>query len=393
MMNFEETMKAIPLFFKTKLVPLLLGHTGIGKTELVKQLAATLGLDAIVIHVAQLEPSDFVGLYQTTEDGRTRNCPPNWLPYKDGGVIEVGKNQEKLSKVVKFLANEHAGVINPKGGIVFLDEINRGHEDIRQALYQLLTDKRIHTYQLPDNYHIVAAANPSEGYEVYEFDVALVNRFAWIRFRPDVQETIKYLESKHGNSAVTSWIKTDKALVEMGDENFKIDGMKFTPRTFENMILLYNEIKDDQKKFQHMVLETIAVPEKVQSFISFQEELKHCNWEDVLAGKKKDKVEQLVKDKRLDVLSTIVASLGELFAKYEVGKSENGAIPREKEKEYIKNAVNFLDVIPDELVTTFLDYLPREFLNNKGCIFADPYFRTKMAAKLGKYAKLYKDKV
>jgi energy-coupling factor transporter ATP-binding protein EcfA2 len=391
MMNFEETLKAVPLFFKTKLVPLLLGHTGIGKTELLKQMCQTLEMDLIVLHVAQLEPSDFVGLYQTTDDGRTRNCPPNWLPYKGASKVE-SKDKAKV-EVIKFMANEHVGEINPKGGILFLDEINRGHEDIRQALYQLLTDKRIHTYSLPENYHIVSAANPSNGYEVYEFDAALVNRFAWIKFKPNVLETIKYLEGKHGNNAVTSWIKTDKALVEMGDDDFKVDGMKFTPRTFENMIMLFNEIQEETKEFKRKVLETIAVPEKVLSFLNFQEELKHCNWQDVLAGKKKEKVEQLVKDSRLDVLSTIVASLGELFSSYKIGETKHEAIPEGKEKEYIKNAVDFLQVIPDELVTTFLDYIPREFLGVKGCLFGDSYFKTKIAAKLGKYAKLYKDKV
>jgi len=50
-------------------------------------------------------------------------------------------------------------VINPNGGIIFLDEVNRGHEDIRQSLYQLINKREIHTYKLPEGYTIVAAAN------------------------------------------------------------------------------------------------------------------------------------------------------------------------------------------------------------------------------------------
>jgi len=48
-------------------------------------------MDCVVIHVAQLEPSDFIGLYKIDEDGRTSNCPPNWLPYKTSEEEEVKK--------------------------------------------------------------------------------------------------------------------------------------------------------------------------------------------------------------------------------------------------------------------------------------------------------------
>jgi len=278
MMNFKETIQFIDVLRKTgaNLVPCLLGHTGIGKTELVEQYAASRNMDCIVIHVAQLEPSDFIGLYQIDEDGRTTNCPPNWLPYKDADTAsKKASNKMALNKIVK-------GVINPNGGIIFLDEINRGHEDIRQSLYQLVNKKEIHTYRLPDSYSLVAAANPSNSYETYEFDKALTNRFAWVKFQPEIAESFEYLTKKHGSNPILDWLKTDKDLLDLGDDDFEIDDMLLSPRMTENAILLYNEITQENKATKRKFLEALIQKEKVQAFLSFEEEMQHINFKEVL---------------------------------------------------------------------------------------------------------------
>lgn len=364
----------LPIVLKTDLVPLLLGHTGVGKTEGVAQYTNENEMDLIVIHVAQLEPSDFIGLYEKNEEGRTRNCPPAWLPYKQR-VTELDKSKNPNQTLADVMPDVHDGTINPKGGIIFLDEVNRGHEDIRQALYQLLTAKRIHTYALPENYKIVAAANPFEDYEVYDFDRALRNRFAWVKFKPDFEETQEYLKGKFGNSPIIHWINSDKTMLEYGDD-FKVDDMVLSPRIEENAIKIYEEVKNERKDFMRKCLETIIQPEKVQSFLSFLEELKNINYKEVLQGKKKEKVKQLVEDKRLDILSTVTNDLAEYFSKTKSPK-----------KEEIKNVTDFLMATPDELNTVFLDQL--KTYGEKGSIENDPYFRSNLKNKLGKYKRLF----
>lgn len=398
--NFAETTRALPVFFKAKnIVPLIWGHTGIGKTELVEEYAAANNMDCIVIHVAQLEPSDFVGLYKIDEDNRTSNCPPNWLPYKtadgkEGRKLEV-KNGKDLKNVMQTLCQEHSGVINPNGGIVFLDEVNRGHEDIRQALYQFLSRKKIHTYQLPANYYIVAAANPgsgSGGYEVYDFDPALINRFAHVRFKPEAPEVFKYLTGKHGVNPIVEWLKTDQNLLDLGDDDFSIDGMKLSSRMTEEAILIFKAVENEDKVFQRKMLETLMQPEKVQSFLSFNEELKHCTWQEVLQGKKKERVKELVKTNRLDVLSTLVNYLGDVFKDYEIGTTEREEIPRDKEAECIKNLCGFLAEVSDELKCTFVDMFDRTRFMDKKAILHHPDFKAVMKEALVKYAHLYKTK-
>ena len=368
-MNFTETKKFLDHALKIKLVPLLLGHTGIGKTECIEQYGHEKNMDVIVLHVAQLEPSDFIGLYEKTNDGRTRNCPPNWLPYR-----EAPKDVEKLTGILKG----DTGVINPNGGIIFLDEVNRGHEDIRQALYQLINKGKMHTYALPSNYHIVAAANPFDQYEVYDFDPALRNRFAWVYFKPTFDETKEYLEKKYGKSVIMSWLSTDKSLVEYGDD-VKIDGLCLSPRITEKAIQLYEAVKEESAIYIRKCLETIIQVEKVQSFISYLEEIKHITYTDILAGKKKEKIKSLIEQKRMDILSTITNDLSDYWS----SKTKK----EDLKKPEVKNTTDYLMEVPAELDTVFLDALKN--YDEAVSIVNDDYFRTQLKSKLGQYKKLF----
>ena len=386
MMNFKETIQFIDVIRKTgaNLVPCLIGHTGIGKTELVEQYAASRNMDCIVIHVAQLEPSDFIGLYQIDDDGRTQNCPPNWLPYREAvaqtAAEKKAANKGALNKIAK-------GVINPNGGIIFLDEVNRGHEDIRQSLYQLINKGEIHTYKLPDSYSLVTAANPSNSYETYEFDKALTNRFAWCKFQPTPEESFEYLTSKHGSNPILDWLKTDKDMLDLGDDDFEIDDMLLSPRMTENAILLFNEIKDEPKKTKRLFLEALIQKEKVQSFLSFEEEMQHINYKDVINGKSTTKVKDLIRDNRVDVLSTIVLHLAEYLDGYSFGGDGDKIIKKEDQKDAVKNITDFMTVISDELNTVFLD--ASKSYTRSDSIINQEYFLTKIKAKLGKYKKLF----
>lgn len=285
-LSFKETRKLLDSIQKTRLVPCLIGHTGIGKTELVKQFCNDKGWDLITLHVAQLEPADFMGLPKATKEGTTQFCRPDWLPTEEAS--------------------------NSKGTVIFLDEVNRGHEDIRQALYQLLTDKRLHNYKVPNNCYIIAAANPSNDYEVYEFDKALINRFAWIKIKPTPSETCKYLGSKYGSNALLSWVNSDRSVLDVG-ESFNIDNMKFSGRSLENAIMLYNEIKGESRAFIRKSLMTIIPSEKAAAFMSYLEESETLSYKDILEGNKAEHLDKMIADNRMDVLSNLVSGLAQYY--------------------------------------------------------------------------------
>jgi hypothetical protein len=162
--NHKELTELIKIAYETKTPLFIWGTTGIGKSDSVKnasmEIAKKEGLEFsdtdtengkfgfIDIRISQLEPSDLRGLPSIEKD-RTKWLIPNWLP----------KNP------------------NSKG-ILFFDEINLSPPSIQAVAYQLILDRRLGDYKLPDGWLIISAGNRVEDKcNVFEMSNALCNRF------------------------------------------------------------------------------------------------------------------------------------------------------------------------------------------------------------------------
>ena len=136
--------------YRARRAVLIEGHTGIGKSEIVRSLAERLGLSTVVLDLSLLEPPDLIGL-PVIEDGATVYAVPAMLP--------------------------RAG-----SGILMLEELNRAERYIQQPALQLLTARRLHDYELPPGWVCFAAVNPeSVDYQVTPLDRALRARFLTLR--------------------------------------------------------------------------------------------------------------------------------------------------------------------------------------------------------------------
>jgi hypothetical protein len=367
----------------SRLVPVLVGKTGIAKTESVDQACVRKNMDNITLHLSQLEPADFVGLPEKTGEGFTRNCPPNWLPIKpwpkDKPLSEFQNNQ---------------GWIHPNGGVVFLDEMNRAPEDMRQACMQFLNTGRIHTYKLPDNYFVFAAMNPAtaEGeYEVSELDEAGLNRIVQIKFRPDPEETLGYLTNKYGaSSLILGWIKSDKNArsIDYGGD-FEITDPKFSPRMLENAVKMYEIVKNRSKPFVRKCLGSLMDDERLEGFMTFKDQCDQFNYVDVIKGNKAKIEETILKQKRIDVVGFAVDQLVEVLVDYTKGSSVedlNGKVllSDKNVKEVYENITEFLLLCPDELKGALINGLKSSFASPKS-IGKDKKFRETFKPLLEKY--------
>ena len=133
---------------------LLEGPTGIGKSELVAEVASSLGVAHLVLDLSLLEPPDLVGL-PVIEGGRTGYATPRFLPREGAGIL-------------------------------MLEELNRAERYIQQPALQLLTARALHEYVLPEGWACFAAINPEGGdYQVTPLDAALRARFLHVPVRAD----------------------------------------------------------------------------------------------------------------------------------------------------------------------------------------------------------------
>jgi len=150
---------------------LLIGHQGVGKTQLVSQVADQLGYNLVVLNVANQTPEDLLGQI----DGMGGYHRPKWL------------------------ANE-----DDRPTIYFLDEFNRGQKYVLQCMFNFINEGRIHTHSTRSDDYVIAAINPdNEDFNVTCFDDhAMWSRFAHIQVRPTKDEFIHYLNQRVGNTVI-----------------------------------------------------------------------------------------------------------------------------------------------------------------------------------------------
>jgi hypothetical protein len=140
------TALSVVLNAGTSFPVLIEGPTGIGKSETVKQIANALGIGYQILDLKVLDPTDLVGIPYVI-DGRTYYATPVALPTEGAGIL-------------------------------VLEELNRAPLELQQAIFQLLTERRIHGYRLPDGWVVWALVNPANGdYQVSDLDPALRDRF------------------------------------------------------------------------------------------------------------------------------------------------------------------------------------------------------------------------
>lgn len=167
--------------YRAKRPALLEGPTGIGKSELVGQLARKLGIQHVVLDLSLLEPPDLVGL-PSVEDGRTRYALPQFLPRE-------GK------------------------GILMLEELNRAERYIQQPALQLLTARSLHEYVLPEGWACFAAINPETGdYQVTPLDAALRARFLQIPVRADRASWLAWAGTRTVHPAIVALVRAHERI-------------------------------------------------------------------------------------------------------------------------------------------------------------------------------------
>lgn len=131
------------------------GAPGIGKSHTVAAVAQAAKIDLIDLRISQLAPTDLRGLPVADHDSRiSRWYPPEFLPR--GG-----------------------------SGILFLDELNMAPPAIQGIAQQLVLDRKVGSYTLPEGWHVWAAGNRSEdGASVFSMPSALQNRFIHVTVVP-----------------------------------------------------------------------------------------------------------------------------------------------------------------------------------------------------------------
>ena len=196
-----------------KYVPLFAGEAGLGKSEVCqawvkKQQETNPDFFFLDLRIAYLEGPDFVGLPKVT-------------------LTKHG--QERTSHILpEFWPTEGQG-------LVLIEEPNRGNSSVMNCLMQILTDRKIHNYTLPEGAIIASCINPDNtGYDVNSMDAALKNRFQIFDIKYDHKSFIEFMEKDGYHPNVINFVKSDiwqyKTSDELGEK-----GSYISPRSFSKL--------------------------------------------------------------------------------------------------------------------------------------------------------------
>lgn len=141
------------------------GPPGVGKSQMVMQVGAKHDVPVIDIRLSQMEPSDLRG-----------------IPFR------VGEHVEWAVPAMLPDAARHGSQ-----GILFLDEITSAPPSVSAAAYQLILDRKLGAYEVPDGWAIFAAGNRQGDRGVtYSMPAPLANRFSHFEISVNVDDWVAW---------------------------------------------------------------------------------------------------------------------------------------------------------------------------------------------------------
>jgi hypothetical protein len=202
------------------------GPPGVGKSQIVAQVVEAHGAAIVDIRLSQMEPSDLRG-----------------IPFKNGNKVEWA-----IPAMLPDVA------VHGEAGILFIDEITSAPPSVSAAAYQLILDRRLGEYRVPNHWAIVAAGNRQGDRGVtYSMPAPLANRFshyevsvnlddwaawayrnniderviAFLRFRPDLLFDFNPEHNPVAFPSPRSWEFAHRALHKFADRpNLLLGGLE-----------------------------------------------------------------------------------------------------------------------------------------------------------------------
>lgn len=197
--TIQQAARALIINAKRNIPTMLLGQPGVGKSDVVREAARQCGATALIdIRVSQLDSVDARGLpVADLVNGTTRWLTPSMLPdlTRDGAYPWL-----------------------------FLDEITNGQLSVQAAFYQLVLDRRLGDYVLPDTAFVCAAGNrTSDKSAAQRVSKALIDRFSVIPCKVDVDAWLAWARRNNIAPCLQAFIAFRRHLlstIDSGTEQF-----------------------------------------------------------------------------------------------------------------------------------------------------------------------------
>jgi len=260
----NQAKKSITRAFKKKRPIFLWGPPGIGKSDIVAQITNTYNNSHLIdIRLSLWEPTDIKGIpYYAANDNTMKWAPPIELP------------TEEMAKKYKTI-------------VLFLDEMNSAAPAVQAAAYQLILNRRVGNYVLPDNVLIVAAGNREADKGVtYRMPAPLANRFVHVEMEVSFDDWLQWAADNRIHKDVVGYLTFAKK--DLYDFDPKSPSRSFaTPRSWSFVSELLED-DDDENTTTDLVSGAVGEGLAVKFMAHRKVASKLPNPSDILVGKVKE---------------------------------------------------------------------------------------------------------
>lgn len=176
-MKPSQIAESVETLIKCRQPAFIWGPPGIGKSQIVAQVARKMDRQLIDLRAVLLDPVDLRGLPHVNGDSRAHWCQPDFLP-RDGS------------------------------GILFLDELPRAPQLVQNACLQLVLDRKVGEYTLPADWDIVSAGNRlSDGGGSFKLNSALSSRFIHLDAEADLEDFCRWAIANNIEPVVIAFVR------------------------------------------------------------------------------------------------------------------------------------------------------------------------------------------
>jgi len=327
-MKLTDIYTALEHFTNSNLPVFIWGPPGIGKSSVVKQIATDHKLEFIDLRLSLLDPTDLKGIpFFDKDNNQAVWASPNFLPTDE----------------------------NSKG-ILFLDEINTAAPSVQASAYQLVLDRKVGDYSLPDGWSIVAAGNRENDRGVtYRMPPPLANRFVHLEMKVDFEDWKLWAYGVDIDASVIGFLNFDKEKLFDFDPN-KNEKSFPTPRSWEYVDKILKS-----KLNEKLLLESIsgAVGKECSvEFMSFRKIMDRLPDIEKILTAEIDEVE----DDDNKVLFALCAGI--------INK-----LKESKDKKHLDNVLKFSTTLPSEFAIMLVKDMQKNNLLVESCPFWEEWIR------------------
>ncbi|MDN5342822.1 MoxR family ATPase [Oceanotoga sp. DSM 15011] len=260
-------------------IPLLWGHFGVGKTDIAKEIAEETGRKLIILVISQMEPGDLIGM-PSRDESKTVFLKPDWWPEDDNVLIMI-------------------------------DEVNRAHRSIRNAIMQLLIDRRIHNHILPEGVWIMGAANPpDEEYDQVDLitDPAFMSRFFHLILNTETNDWINWANENKLNKKLISFINNYPEYLSPDSRVSMRLNLRPSPRSWYKLSKVFDNFsEEDISNYGYITAASIVGSDAARAILNHYNNKNNIPTatELIIEGKNYERINKLTSEEKLSIILRI----------------------------------------------------------------------------------------